>query len=229
MDEKIEDIKPIGKYYRHFKGNYYRVLNVAHNSENPDEEFVVYQAGYDDNKVWVRSEKDFRALVERDGKRMHRFSEVSEDEFFDNANININGEKVFKIFVSLPFTGKEDTIGERYEKACEELDLYWAGEMTQKYGILQIVSQSNIKDLIKTKKSVPDTEYPYYMGKDIELVLKCDGILMCSGWENSKGCQLEYRAAELFDKKIIYEDDLINNELKEKDYSEFYEYGKASN
>ena len=42
------------------------------------------------------------------------------------------------------------------------------------------------------------------MGKDIQKVLECDAILMCEGWENSKGCQLEHKAAELFNVKIIY-------------------------
>ena len=51
----------IGKVYRHFKGNYYFVENIAYNSEN-QERIVVYKPLYtrDDSKnIWVRPEKMF--------------------------------------------------------------------------------------------------------------------------------------------------------------------------
>ena len=44
------------------------------------------------------------------------------------------------------------------------------------------------------------------MGEGIAKVLECDSILMCDGWEYSKGCQLEHRAAELFDIEIIFKE-----------------------
>ncbi len=51
----------IGKVYRHFKGNYYFVENIAYDSEN-QERMVVYKPLYkrDDLKnIWVRPEKMF--------------------------------------------------------------------------------------------------------------------------------------------------------------------------
>ena len=50
----------IGKVYRHFKGNYYFVENVALDSENK-ERMVVYKPLYDreDSMIWVRPEKMF--------------------------------------------------------------------------------------------------------------------------------------------------------------------------
>ena len=55
----MEQVK-IGKVYRHFKGNYYFVENVALDSENK-ERMVVYKAIYDrpDSQIWVRPEKMF--------------------------------------------------------------------------------------------------------------------------------------------------------------------------
>ena len=56
----MENIK-IGRVYRHFKGNYYFVENIAYNSEN-EEKMVIYKPLYerDDNKnIWVRPEKMF--------------------------------------------------------------------------------------------------------------------------------------------------------------------------
>ena len=51
----------IGRVYRHFKGNYYFVENVAYDSET-QERMVVYKPLYereDGRKIWVRSEKMF--------------------------------------------------------------------------------------------------------------------------------------------------------------------------
>ena len=55
----MEEVK-IGKIYRHFKGNYYFVENVALDSET-QERMVVYKPIYDrnDSKIWVRREKMF--------------------------------------------------------------------------------------------------------------------------------------------------------------------------
>lgn len=50
----------IGKVYRHFKGNYYFVENVALDSETK-ERMVVYKPLYErnDSQIWVRREKMF--------------------------------------------------------------------------------------------------------------------------------------------------------------------------
>ncbi len=56
----MEEVK-INRVYRHFKGNYYFVENIAYNSENL-EKMVVYKPLYknDDNRnLWVRPEKMF--------------------------------------------------------------------------------------------------------------------------------------------------------------------------
>ena len=42
------------KYYRHFKGNVYRLVGIAKDSETL-EEMVVYQAMYGEGQMWVRS------------------------------------------------------------------------------------------------------------------------------------------------------------------------------
>ena len=56
----MEEVK-IGKVYRHFKGNYYFVENVAYHSESK-ERMVVYKPLYnreDKRQLWVRPEKMF--------------------------------------------------------------------------------------------------------------------------------------------------------------------------
>lgn len=50
-----------------------------------------------------------------------------------------------------------------------------------------------------------EQDYAGCMGKDIEALLKCDGIVMCSDWFCSKGCRLEYTAAEIYGLKRFVE------------------------
>ena len=55
----------IGQVYRHFKGNYYFVDNVAYDSET-QERMVVYKPLYhreDGRSIWVRPEKMFLSEI----------------------------------------------------------------------------------------------------------------------------------------------------------------------
>ncbi|EST12349.1 DUF1653 domain-containing protein [Sporolactobacillus laevolacticus] len=49
--------------YRHFKGKFYYVIDVALDSETQTE-MVVYQALYGDNKLWVRPKTMFLSEVD---------------------------------------------------------------------------------------------------------------------------------------------------------------------
>lgn len=69
------DIKP-GKY-RHFKGNEYEVLYLAHHSETM-EDMVVYRALYGEYGIWVRPASMWLETVERDGKTYQRFTYIGE-------------------------------------------------------------------------------------------------------------------------------------------------------
>lgn len=64
--------------YRHFKGNEYEVLYVAHHSETM-EDMVVYRALYGQREVWVRPASMWFDTVERDGVTYQRFTEIKED------------------------------------------------------------------------------------------------------------------------------------------------------
>ena len=67
------------KYYRHFKGNIYRVLHIAKHSETL-EDIVVYQAMYGERGIWVRPKAMFDEEIERDGRTFRRFEPVSDEE-----------------------------------------------------------------------------------------------------------------------------------------------------
>lgn len=83
----MEQVK-IGKVYRHFKGNYYYVENIAYDSET-QERMVVYKPLYtreDGRHIWVRPEKMFlEEIPERPDNitgQKHRF-ELVQDLNFD--------------------------------------------------------------------------------------------------------------------------------------------------
>ena len=67
------------EYYRHFKGNIYRILHIAKHSETL-EEMVVYQAMYGERGIWVRPLSMFEEEIERDGKTIRRFSPITAEE-----------------------------------------------------------------------------------------------------------------------------------------------------
>ena len=67
------DIKP-GKY-RHFKGNYYEVIDMARHAETM-EEMVVYRALYGEHGLWVRPAVMWTETVDRDGYHGPRFQYI---------------------------------------------------------------------------------------------------------------------------------------------------------
>ena len=67
----------IGREFRHFKGNHYRLEGFAKHTETL-EDMVVYRALYGEHGLWVRPAKMFFETIERDGKHMKRFALVED-------------------------------------------------------------------------------------------------------------------------------------------------------
>ena len=65
----MQEIK-IGKTYKHFKGNLYKVVALANCSET-NKELVVYES-IETNKVWVRPKDMWFEIV--DDKKTSRFT-----------------------------------------------------------------------------------------------------------------------------------------------------------
>lgn len=71
VGDSMENKIVIGGIYRHFKGNLYKVLEMALDSETL-EEIVVYKALYGEEKTWVRPKKMFLEEVNRNDQK-YRF------------------------------------------------------------------------------------------------------------------------------------------------------------
>ncbi len=65
----------VGREFRHFKGNLYRLEGFAKDSETL-EPMAIYRALYGDGGLWVRPAKMFFETIERDGKHIKRFELV---------------------------------------------------------------------------------------------------------------------------------------------------------
>lgn len=76
MEQRGESIRP-GRY-RHYKGNYYLVIDVARHSET-EEPMVVYRCLYGDGSLWVRPLAMFVENVLVDGRAVPRFSWCGEE------------------------------------------------------------------------------------------------------------------------------------------------------
>lgn len=104
------------------------------------------------------------------------------------------------IYISLPMSGQEDTIWERYVKAKIELK--------QKFGdSIEIKGPYNIVDFKEPDKFEYDRDWCYYMAKDVEDLLRSDAIYLTNGWSKSKGCRVEKAISVEMGKEIMYAED----------------------
>ena len=78
-----EEKKLIGRKFRHFKGNCYRLEGFAKDSETT-EEMVIYRQLYGEGSLWVRPAKMFFETIERDGKTIKRFELLEEEDDASN-------------------------------------------------------------------------------------------------------------------------------------------------
>lgn len=92
------------------------------------------------------------------------------------------------IYISLPITGRE-------KEAREHADM--------------------MKSALSKSGHRPVSPFDIYAGKhpayedylcaDLRALADCDAILLCAGWESSRGCRIEANFAREFGKQLMYE------------------------
>ena len=113
----MKDTVDVG-YYRHFKGNFYKVLMVAKHTET-EEMMVIYQAMYGERTIWCRPLKDFISKVDKtkypDCKQEYRFERAN-----DIYNSVINTYKETIRFANWCYKCQNGNHLMRYDKPCDE-------------------------------------------------------------------------------------------------------------
>lgn len=138
----------IGQIYQHFKGDLYKVLNIALHTET-GEKMVIYQALYDESKVYARPYDMFISKVDRDKypdvEAEFRFTKVDENnvklvhpmvmkfldayELVDKLNILadmrtiVNNEMVNTMAYSMDIELNDGDVEERYLELYNALSL----------------------------------------------------------------------------------------------------------
>ena len=73
--------------YRHFKGDYYLVEDVAKDAET-QEEIVIYRKLYEDCALWIRPITDFLGEVDH-----NKYSQITQKYKFELQDIESNRKK----------------------------------------------------------------------------------------------------------------------------------------
>lgn len=97
--------------------------------------------------------------------------------------------KKTKVYISLPISGHDI---EQVKKRAEEVKQRIENDRVEAITPFDVCDEK-------------DRTYSYYMGRDIEALIECDGIYVCNGWHSSKGCQAEVHVAVVYDKKMVFE------------------------
>lgn len=67
MNNIFKETALIGRYFRHYKGATYKVLNIATHTET-NEKLVIYH-NINDKNIWARPLEDFTSFIDKDLKR----------------------------------------------------------------------------------------------------------------------------------------------------------------
>ena len=152
--EDVAVVVPPG-LYRHFKGNYYRVLYVARHSETM-EPIIVYRALYGDGGVWVRPADMWNEAVERDGKIYQRFRPLSAQErvaFYEQIFDELSMAVQEKAVLTNELKGKLQLLEEYYTsgewRADYEADEAGLFPVDLKRGVLSQDEVYNLLELLQ--------------------------------------------------------------------------------
>ncbi len=91
MEKKERRKVEVGKIYRHFKGQAYKVLLIAKDSEDINHQLVIYQALYGNHDIYARDLTMFLSKVDKE-----KYPEVSQYYRFEEDDL-LNQNKTLKI------------------------------------------------------------------------------------------------------------------------------------
>lgn len=155
MERKIE----VGKIYRHFKGHVYKVIAIAYDSENYNEDnpelskMVVYQNVADKNQCWIRPYQMFNSLVDKEKYpevvQRYRFDDITKEY---KANIKSQKEATNKLS---KLSGEGFEMEEDPEIVLQSLDPIWeVDEEFSKIPYVDFIDMTNLANCYKSDFSL---------------------------------------------------------------------------
>lgn len=110
-----------------------------------------------------------------------------------------------RCYICLPISGDEKTAICRANYAAKEVEKLGYNPLTP----------MEINDESQDTLDNPERPIEFFMGNDIKaLIGDCDAIYMCKGWENSKGCNVEFECAKQYNKTIFYQESYIKDSFE---------------
>lgn len=112
-----------------------------------------------------------------------------------------------KIYISLPIQGQEKTVKRRYNEAVQDwIAMNSKGEVPM-YAELVMTGPCNIDRFDDNGiKEEREHSWEWYLGEDVKILLGCDTIYMCRGYEASRGCMLELAIAKHMGINVVYQE-----------------------
>jgi hypothetical protein len=115
------------------------------------------------------------------------------------------------MYIAGPYSGKtaEET---KLNIHCAQQ----AGKLVARKGWMPVIPHKNTEDF---EYLCPEISEDFWYSGTMSMLLACDAIFMCFGWENSKGSIAEHNKAIEFEIPIYYETQTIPD-IKREIYGE---------
>ncbi len=115
-----------------------------------------------------------------------------------------------KVYISIPIAGRD--IAAQRELAD---------------AVAKVLAASGHEPLNPFCNGLPeDAPRAEHMRKDLRMLLRCDAIVLCPGWEHSEGCLLECSVAKQCAMRITYADLPVDKILMQLDTSDLQKGGR---
>lgn len=111
-----------------------------------------------------------------------------------------------KIYISGPITGHRDW-RERFTDAVLRVsdayffDRHGIADLSERYGAFRFEPVSALD------YGRDDRSWRWNMRRSLWHLLRCSTVYFMRGWHESRGCRIEFTAAEMLGKRIIFEED----------------------
>lgn len=115
-----------------------------------------------------------------------------------------------KVYISIPIAGRDTAAQREFADA-----------------VAKVLAAFGHEPLNPFVNGLPeDAPRHEHMRKDLRMLLRCNAIVLCPGWEHSEGCLLECSVAKQCGMRITYADLPVDKILMQLDTSDLQKGGR---